>query len=254
MRRPARRRRAGPDRQLRYGAHREQVADLWLPAGPGPYRVVVSVHGGYFQAAYRRDLHEPMARLLTGHGMAVLNVEYRRAGAGGSFEETTADVMAAVDLLEVLRAAHALPVLPGAAVVGHSAGGYLALWAARHRDVELVVGLAAVSDLVDTSRGGYDSGSVAAWMGAPPWSDPGRYATADLMASLPTGTRTTLVHGTADQTVPSEQSVRYCEQATAAGDRCDLLLLHGEGHFSLIEPGTAAVRTWLRVVTDWAGR
>jgi acetyl esterase/lipase len=244
----------GPDRQLRYGPDREQVADLWLPAGPGPFRVVVSLHGGYFQAGYGRDLHDPMARLLTGCGLAVLNPEYRRAGAGGSFRQSTADVLAAVSLLDSLRAAGDLPVAPGVAVVGHSAGGYLALWAARHRDVELVVGLAAVSDLVGIVRGGDDSGSVAAWMQASPGSDPARCAAADLAAALPTRTRTVLVRGTADRTVPPAQSARYCALARAAGDPCDLVLLDGEGHFSVIEPGTAAFSTWLAVVTEWAGR
>jgi acetyl esterase/lipase len=246
-------RRAGPDRQLSYGPGREQVADLWLPAGPGPFRVVVSLHGGYFQAGYRRDLHDPMARLLTERGLAVLNPEYRRAGAGGSFRETTADVMAAVTLLDSLSAVEAVPVLPGTAVVGHSAGGYLALWAARHPDVELVVALAAVSDLVGIVHGGYDSGSVATCMGASPESDPVGYAAADLAAALPTGTRTVLVHGSADRTVPPGQSVRYCTLARAAGDPCDLVLLDDEGHFSLIEPGTAAFCSWLAVVADWAG-
>lgn len=160
---------ATPARTLRYGPHREQVADLWLPAGPGPHPTVVSVHGGYFQAAHGRDLHDPMAHRLVGAGIAVLNVEYRRANAGGSFHETTQDVLAAVDLLGSVPDVR---LRRGVAAVGHSAGGYLALWAAAHPDVELVVALAAASDLPDCVRGGYDGGGVAHWMGRPPTLTP----------------------------------------------------------------------------------
>ncbi len=239
---------ATPARTLRYGPHREQVADLWLPAGPGPHPTVVSVHGGYFQAAHGRDLHDPMAHRLVGAGIAVLNVEYRRANAGGSFHETTQDVLAAVDLLGSVPDVR---LRRGVAAVGHSAGGYLALWAAAHPDVELVVALAAASDLPDCVRGGYDGGGVAHWMGATPDADPDRYERADLRSRLPTATATWLVHGTADPLVPVAQSVRYARAARSAGDETHLVLLDGEGHFTVIEPGAPAFERWFDVVRAW---
>ncbi len=236
-------------RTLRYGPHPEQYADVRLPDGPGPHPAVVSLHGGYFQAQYGLDLHEPMARRLVAAGCAVANVEYRRADAGGSFEETTADVVAAVSALHGLED---VDLRPGLAVVGHSAGGYLALWAAAHPQVHLVVALAAASDLVDCVRGGYDGGGIVRWMGATPQTAPERYAGADLLARLPTGATTWLFHGTADPLVPAAQSVRFAAAAQAAGDDAHLELLDSEGHFTVIEPGTDAFERWFGVVRAWA--
>ena len=45
------------------------MADLWLPAGVVDPPVVVSIHGGYFMAPYRRDLHAPIA-----HGYLTLSL------------------------------------------------------------------------------------------------------------------------------------------------------------------------------------
>lgn len=233
---------------MRYGSHPEQVADLWLPGPPRrgtpgvspPYPVVVSIHGGYFQKRYRRDLHDPLSRRLMASGLAVLNVEYRRSRTGGSLERTTDDVMSAISWLQ----SRSRDWRPGVSVVGHSAGGYLALWAASHPSVDLAVGLAATSDLVDCVNGGYDGGAVAAWLGARPKDDPTRYAQADLLRRLPTGATTWLVHGDGDQTVPLHQSTRYVERASQEGDASTLEVLAGEGHFSVIDPGTPAFATW----------
>lgn len=235
---------------IRYGAGSEQVADLWLPDGPGPHHVVVSIHGGYFQQPYRRSLHDPIARALADSGLGVLNIEYRRARTGGSLETTTDDVMAAISWLGTRRG----DLRPGAAVVGHSAGGYLALWAASHPDVDVVVALAAASDLADCVTGRYDGGAVAAWLGATPTSAPDVYARADLISRLPTGATTYLVHGTLDRTVPLHQSERYVERARAAGDDATLVALSGQGHFGVIDPADPAYATWRALLTAWAQR
>ena len=233
---------------MRYGSHPEQVADLWMPGpvrrprpgvGP-PYPVVVSIHGGYFQRQYRRDLHDPLCRHLVAAGLAVLNVEYRRSRTDGSLERTTDDVMSAISWLGS-RSAH---WRPGVSVVGHSAGGYLALWAASHPSVDLAVGLAAVSDLVDCVNGGYDGGAVATWLGSRPKDDPARYAQADLLRRLPTGTATWLVHGDNDLTVPLHQSTRYVERARQEGDASTLSVLAGGDHFAVIDPGSVAFASW----------
>ena len=105
---------------LAYGDHPDQVADLWLPPedalpDDGVPPLVVSIHGGYFMAPYRRDLHAPIVHELVLRGFAVWNVEYRRTGTGGGLQETTEDVWAAVDALP--------PTAGQVAVFGHSAGG-----------------------------------------------------------------------------------------------------------------------------------
>jgi acetyl esterase/lipase len=110
-----------------YGGDRSQVADLHLPRGPGPHPVVVLVHGGSWGRRYGRIVMRGLAGDLLRGGWAVWNIEYRRIGNGGGWPETFEDVAAAIDLLAAINA----PIdLDRVSLVGHSAGGHLALWAA----------------------------------------------------------------------------------------------------------------------------
>jgi len=93
-------------RVVRYGPDRDQVADLALPAGEGPFPVVVLVHGGYWRERYGRDLEQRLVADLTRRDYAVWNVEYRRGGAGGGWPWTFRDVAAAVDHLAALALTH----------------------------------------------------------------------------------------------------------------------------------------------------
>jgi dipeptidyl aminopeptidase/acylaminoacyl peptidase len=208
---------------------------------------VVSLHGGYFRAAFRRDLHDPIAGELARRGFAVWNVEYRRTGTGGGLEETTADVVAAVDALpDVCRG----PV----AAFGHSAGGFLAEWLAAHPRVDLAVPLAGVLDPAGVVRAGWDRGGVADWLEAWPDEDPERYAAADPRRRLPAGAMHVLIHGTADATVGVEQSRAFESAARAAGDPVELVELDGEGHFAFLDPREPAFEALHRVLGRWRTR
>jgi acetyl esterase/lipase len=235
--------RGGPTpRTVAYGAHPDQVADLWLPGGVVDPPVVVSLHGGYFRAAFGRDLHDPIARELVARGFAVGNVEYRRAGTGGGLRETTSDVWTSLD------------TLPGngpVAVFGHSAGGFLAEWLAAHPRVDLTVPLAGVLDPAGVVRAGWDRGGVSDWLGAGPDDDPALYAAADLRRRLPAGARHVLVHGTADATVGVVQSRAFAAAAREAGDPVELVELEGEGHFAFLDPREPAFETLYGVLDRW---
>jgi dipeptidyl aminopeptidase/acylaminoacyl peptidase len=229
-------------RTVAYGDHPDQVADLWLPGGVADPPVVVSLHGGYFRAAFRRDLHDPIARELVARGFAVWNVEYRRTGTGGGLRETTSDVWTAVD---------AAPGDGPVAVFGHSAGGFLAEWLAAHPRVELAVPLAGVLDPEAVVRAGWDRGGVAEWLGAWPDEDPARYAAADPRHHVPAGARHVLIHGTADATVGVEQSRAFAAAARAGGDPVELVELDGEGHFAFLDPREPAFEALHRALTTW---
>src|SRR5580693_1080204 len=117
------------------GSDRSQRADLYLPGEsgrrpghvPGPHPVIVLIHGGSWTARYGRTVMRGLAGDLRRRGWAVWNIEYRRVGNGGGWPATFLDVAAAIDHLPELDA----PLdLARVTVVGHSAGGHLALWAA----------------------------------------------------------------------------------------------------------------------------
>ncbi|MCP2266911.1 alpha/beta hydrolase family protein [Promicromonospora thailandica] len=116
-------------RTVAYGPEPSQVGELYLPDGDGPFPVVVVVHGGYWAAMWDRRQITDVVDDLVGRGYAVWNVEYRRIGEpGGGWPGTFLDVAAAVDALDGLD-----PALDTGRVVllGHSAGGHLATWAAH---------------------------------------------------------------------------------------------------------------------------
>ncbi len=233
-----------------YGDHPDQVANLHLPAvAEGPRPVVVLLHGGFWRDRWDRTLMTPLACAIAARGVAAWNVEYRRVGQdGGGWPGTLHDVAAAIDALADVDEVDAR----SAVVVGHSAGGQLALWAAgRHRlppgvpgagpkvSPVGVVAQAGVCDLVRAAVDGLGGGAVEAFMGGPPEQIPDRYAATSPSLLLPLGVRQLLVHGARDEVVPVSQSSRYAETARQAGDPVHVVELDAD-HFDVIDPAHEA--------------
>ncbi|NES16379.1 MULTISPECIES: S9 family peptidase [Micromonospora] len=240
-----------PDATVAYGDHPDQLADLRRPAGDGPPRpLVVVVHGGFWRAEYDRGHTGPMAAALAALGHPVAQLEYRRTGQpDGGWPNTLTDVLAGVAALPALAAA-ALPgrVAPGPPIlVGHSAGGHLALYAAAHDPAAVagVLALAPVADLAEAYRLDLDGGAVAALLGGGPTEFPDRYAAADPSALVPIRVRTVVMHGRLDQQVPIGISRSWVAAARSTGSPTSLLELPECEHFGLIAPDSAA---WPRVV------
>ncbi len=246
------------DLTARYGPHGDQFVEVWLPSSSAPAPVVVVLHGGYWRAAYGIELAMPLAADLAAAGRVGIAVEYRRVGGGGGWPATLADVAAALDALPGLAVAGRLD-LDDVTVVGHSAGGHLAAWAAaRHRlppgapgagprvRIGAAVLQAGVLDLVDADRADLGRGAVRALRGGAPAAVPDRLAAADPVALLPTGARVLCVHGSEDDVVPLRQTERYAAAATAAGDRVEVRVVPGD-HMAAIDP---AGEPW-RVVREW---
>jgi acetyl esterase/lipase len=238
-----------------YGPHPDQFLELTLPGGAAPAPVAVVLHGGFWRAAYGVELARPLAAGLAAAGWAAVAVEYRRVGAGGGWPQTCADVAAALDTLPGLAAGRL--DLGELAVVGHSAGGHLAAWAAgRHRlpdgapgagprvPVTAAVLQAGVLDLRLAAAQGLGGGAVHDFLGRAPDS----VAAADPVRLLPTGAAVLCVHGSGDDVVPVVQSERYADAARAAGDEVDVRVVPGD-HMVLVDPDG---EPW-RIVHDWLG-
>jgi acetyl esterase/lipase len=135
--------------------------------------------------------------------------------------------------------------------LGHSAGGQLALWLAARPRVEgrphpsAAVSLAGVCDLRQAWEAGLGEGAVEELLEGSPTHFPERFAAASPFARLPLGVPQLLVHGTADEIVPPEQSRAYAEAARSAGDEVELVEVEGADHFDVVEPAHAA---WATVV------
>lgn len=215
------------DARVAYGPEPLQFGDLRVPGGDGPFPLAVVLHGGYWQATYNLIHTGFLCRALADAGIASWNLEYRCVGVpGGEWPGPREDLELALAHLPRLPFAH-----DGRTVlVGHSAGGQLALWAGKRAKLP-VVALAPVSDVRDAaSRRGPES-APARFMASE------HYADGSPLELLPLGVPQIVIHGTADEDVPYEMSVRYVE---AAGGEAELVTLEGVGHFEPIDPQAAA--------------
>jgi acetyl esterase/lipase len=241
-------------RTIRYGPHRSQCADLYLPCGPGPHPVMVVLHGGSWQKRYGRAVMRGLVGDLVRRGWAVWNVEYRRVGEGGGWPATFADVAAAIDHLGELDAPLELDAV---SVLGHSAGGHLALWAASRGKLppdapgaqpavalRRAIALAGVCDLAGAHRR-WHGGAAQLLMEGSPEELPERYALADPLALAPLEIPVLLVHGSRDETVSIELSYSYQQGASAAGGRVELIEVLGDAgrHRAFLNPRGEAWRT-----------
>ncbi|MFC3998048.1 alpha/beta hydrolase [Nocardiopsis sediminis] len=143
-----------------YGGHPDQRAELRVPAGDGPFPVAVLIHGGYWRSRWGADLMDAAATDLTARGHATWNIEYRRPDEHG-WTATTSDVAAALSAVASVPGAHRLD-LDRVVVLGHSAGGQLALRAAADAAGDTVAG----SEAAGASRAAGDAAPAVGTTGA----------------------------------------------------------------------------------------
>ncbi len=236
-----------PVPRIAYGSTPQQFGELRLPAGKGPFPVVVLIHGGCWENEYDYVYITRLAAWLATQGLASWTIEFARIGdAGGAWPGSFTDVGSATDALREIAKTAPLD-LSRVYSAGHSAGGQLALWlASRSRlpkdsalyvknplPIRGVLGLAAITDL-DTYRiGPADSchASVDRLLGGSPERFPLRYAETSPLRRLPLGVPQVFIQGDQD-TIVDPASVRaYVEAANKAGDRARLLPLPSGGHF-----------------------
>jgi acetyl esterase/lipase len=240
-----------------YGADPLQYAQLWLPKGPGPYPVVVLIHGGCWTTSIA-DLtyFNYAAEDLRQRGLAVWSVEYRGVDKpGGGYPGTFQDVSAALQRL-VQEAPAAKLSLEHLVVAGHSAGGHLALWAAGqhniaadsplHTDhpikIAAVVDIAGIPNLKTDTHTACGAEVICQLTGPPTAAHPDVYADTSPAALLPLGVPQVVIHGVDDITVAPAIGEAYAAAASAAGDSVLVVLTPGD-HVDEIAPGQPAWAT-----------
>jgi len=224
---------------------------------------VILIHGGCFKAAYATSQYfGAMADTLKTQGVATWNVEYRRLGQpGGGWPGTYLDVGKAVDRLRAFAPSYNLD-LNRVVIVGHSAGGHLAMWAAARARVPAksplyvgnplkargVVDLAGPVDMKASIAAGYQAlcrdSVITAMLGGTPERVPQHYAQASPRELLPLGLPQVLVLGTHEDFVPLPLAQAYTHAATQAGDSVRLVVIPGAGHFEIASPRRS---TWPQV-------
>jgi len=244
--------------RISYGSDPVQFADLRLPKGKGPFPVAVVIHGGCWISTFA-DLRNtaPLSDALRNAGLATWNVEYRRVDQnGGGWPGTFKDVASAIDHLKTIAKNHKLD-MNRVIVVGHSAGGHLALWAAaRHRlskDSPLftakplritgavsLAGPGNLQSLLPTQKQVCGDVPITKLIGGSPNELPQRYHDASPVELLPLGVQQILITGSQDRAVPPTHGKEYQEQARKSGDKAEMIVIDNAGHFEVIAPSSAA--------------
>ena len=243
------------DDRVAYGKEIDQFGELRVPSGRGPHPVVILIHGGCWRADFS-NLHElgPIADALKAKGVATWNVEYRRLGQpGGGWPGTYLDVARGIDHLRLIAATRKLD-LKRVIVLGHSAGGHLALWAGARRHVPRtsaiytadplplrgVIDLAGTADMAAflplqrSSCGG--RAVVEEMLGGTPAEVPQRYSEVSAIKMLPLGVTQTLVWGKLDKMVPVSLGEAYVAAAKRNNETVNLLSFSNIGHFEIATP------------------
>lgn len=241
----------------RYGLLPDQFGDLYLPSGTAKGTVVV-LHGGFWLDGYDLDLMQPICRTLSHAGWAAWNLEYRRLGSGGGWPSTFEDVAAGVDHLTELDRVDPARVT----LLGHSAGGHLAVWNASRTDrtpggppkvkARGVVSLCGVLDLTLGVRDDVGNGTIEQLLGGGPEQVPDHYRYGDPTRLVPATAPVVALRGSKDDVVPLIQTTSYVAAARKAGATADYVPVSGD-HFTIIDPRHPSWTTTLGAVSRLTG-
>jgi acetyl esterase/lipase len=231
------------------------LADIYLPEQDGPHPGVLLVHGGGFVIGSRgMKAMLLLAKHVSQAGFAVATVDYRMIGRGGRLAEAIEDVAAAARWWTTVGPA-AYASRPGpVSILGLSAGATLSMLAAEE------VGADVIGDIVSVF-GLYDFEDMKGAMGVGlrrlvvRSAEPEEWAAKSPVHRGP-DVPVTLLHGTADQLVPTEQAHRLHAARLAADLPSKLLLYEGARHaffnFDRIAPSPEAMLDVLHALREAA--
>jgi acetyl esterase/lipase len=232
------------DVRVAYGRDSNQFIDLRLPKSKGTHPLAINIHGGFWRAKYDLLHAGHLCAALTSKGIATANVEYRRVGnLGGGWPGTFDDIRSAYRFLLQNAGQYGFDT-KRVVVMGHSAGGQLALCLAAHEpEVSRVISLAGAVDVSEAYRLHLSNDAVVEFLGGKPEDVGDHYREANPMKLAIAG-RQWLVHGTDDDIVPFAFSRDYVSAKLKGREDVRLVEIRGARHFDVVDPRTEA---WKRV-------
>ena len=238
---------SSPNEIIAYGQQALQLGELWLPSVSGTQAtqhppLLIFIHGGCWLNEYDIEHSHALSTALAQAGYAVWSLEYRRTGdAGGGWPGSLQDIEQGIAYVSQLK--DFAVNLSQIVIVGHSAGGHLALLAGANSalvnelGVDAVIGLAPIVDLAEYSKGSNScQTAVRKFMGGSLLQRPAQYVAANPI-SFTLHPNTILIHGSADSIVPLAQSKNRV---------VDFQTVEAAGHFDMIHPGTVAFQVLLQ--------
>lgn len=277
---------ANAQTKITYGPDPLQYGELSLPSGRGPFPVVTFLHAGCWRSSDGMiNAYRAMAKVMTEHGVAAWNLQYRGATSeGGGWPGTWLDIANGFDALASIAEDYPID-LKQAVVVGHSSGGHFGAWLAMRKKLPpnseiyvapkvnptaLVMADAYINPLVIDSIG--TSGEIYCGeplleklVGGPveqhienfvaisplewlPWGIPQEYVVSSFRypLSLP---RELALGKTAWKTVPD-----YPALAVIAGDDVSVRMISNEQHGDFVKEGSRGYQATISAVLRLLGK
>jgi acetyl esterase/lipase len=203
----------------KYGTDPDNFIEIFETAGTCLGQVVL-IHGGFWHPEYDLTHLRPLAGALSDAGWRVQLVEYRRTL--GKPDNYLTDIRAAI--------MHC----GGGILIGHSAGGHLALLAPDEETERLITGiiaLAPVGDMAGADSLNLDNGAIKLFLGDSAANRPDLDPNLMLNQNVPV----LIIHGIDDIWVPIALSRSLYNSYKSAGLKCEFIELIDTGHFEVID-------------------
>ncbi|MGB0188740.1 MAG: alpha/beta hydrolase family protein [Aequoribacter sp.] len=227
------------DQRLGYGPSKHNFALRWTTQQTPPKARVIYVHGGCWLSEFDHTHADSFVSYLGENGFDAWTLEYRRTGATGGGWPTSL-----LDVQQGIKAIMGDDTVTPTVIIGHSAGGHLALLAARSewyaQTPVATVALAPITDMVAYAMGknSCQQGTVP-FMGAAPHEQPDAYRNASPSSWDFSDRLVWILQGIDDIIVPKEH-------ANVLG--AESLLLPSVGHFDWLMIDSAAQRKLMDVL------
>jgi dipeptidyl aminopeptidase/acylaminoacyl peptidase len=229
-----------------------------VPAGEGPFPVILQIHGGPYAQYGIRVFDETQVLVEAGYAVVYGNPRgsagYGRAhGRSIRGRMGTDDFHDVIDLLEGAVAAD--PRLDGdrVGIMGGSYGGYLTAWTIAHDhrfaaaivergflDPASFVGTSDIGSFFGDEYVGTDAAAIA--------------AQSPMAVARPVTTPTLVIHSELDYRCPLEQATRYYTALRRQGTPAEMLIFPGEDH-ELTRSGQPRHRVErFAAILDWWSR
>ncbi|MDB6114415.1 MAG: Alpha/beta hydrolase fold-3 domain protein [Lacunisphaera sp.] len=224
--------------------------DLSVPDEDGPFPVCILVHGGGWSKGDKQKQVKPLFEPLSRAGYAWVSINYRLAPAH-KYPGSVEDVETAIRWVKAHAAQYKLDPLR-IALIGESAGGHLVALVGTQAKPDLrvaaVVPFYAPTDLATALAGetGKPSPNASAYFGVTADNPAARKLLHDaspityVHPGLPPFL---LLHGTADQLVPYDQSVKFLAKLREAKVSAELIT---------IKDGPHGMAKWEKLDSDYA--
>lgn len=218
--------------EIKYGDDVDQVLEIYGDADSAKPTLVL-IHGGYWRNLFDREHMRPLAVALAQQDFIVVLPEFRRIA--GEPDVTLRDLSFALSTLEDRDIT----------LIGYSSGGHLALVVAdKFPAVKKVIGLAPVTDMIESQVRELGRGAVREWLGRNADERP----ELDPMLRPPIKAETIFIQGALDERVPIDISQSYIEAMKRHGKEIPLVILPETSHFQMMDIPSATFDTIIEVV------